>query len=150
MEVVRQDRQRIRVAARDDCNVLPYFAEVRAAAKVNTFTASHLHEPHGDVFPEHSAQLERWAFCPRYSFSIAANRSLRWRVTGYNPLAAGSGQNPAFVLMNTGSSGVFAFAPAIEYNLRSNLGVILGPRVIPASHNASATVTPVVAINFVH
>jgi hypothetical protein len=26
----------------------------------------------------------------------------------------------------------------------------VGTRVIPASHNTSATVTPVVAINFVH
>jgi hypothetical protein len=51
MEVVRQDRQRIRVVARDDCNVLPYFAEVHTAAKVNTVTPSYLHQPHGDVFP---------------------------------------------------------------------------------------------------
>jgi hypothetical protein len=52
--------------------------------------------------------------------------------------------------MNTGSSDVFGFAPAIEYNLRSNLGIILGTRVIPASHNTNATITPVMAINFVH
>jgi hypothetical protein len=72
------------------------------------------------------------------------------RVTGYNATAPGSVRNPDRVLMNTGSSEVFAFAPAVEYNWKSNLGVILGTRVIPASHNANATITPVAAINFVH
>ncbi len=51
--------------------------------------------------------------------------------------------------MNTGSNEVFAFAPAVEYNWKSNLGVILGTRVIPASNNTNATVTPMVSINFV-
>lgn len=72
------------------------------------------------------------------------------RVTGYNAAAQSSGKNPGSVLMNTGSSEEFVFAPAVEYNWKSNLGVILGTRVIPASHNTNATVTPVVAINFVH
>jgi hypothetical protein len=72
------------------------------------------------------------------------------RVAGYNATAQSGGKNPGGVLMNTGSSEVFAFAPAVEYNWKSNLGVILGTRVIPASHNTNATVTPVVAINFVH
>jgi hypothetical protein len=83
------------------------------------------------------------------ALDVAYRHTWNTHVTGYNPPVAGSGQDPAFVLMNTGSSDVFAFAPAIEYNLRSNLGVILGTRVIPASHNTNATVTPVVAINFV-
>jgi hypothetical protein len=45
---------------------------------------------------------------------------------------------------------VFGFAPAIEYSWKPNLGVLLGARVIPASHNIHATITPAVAINFVH
>jgi hypothetical protein len=67
------------------------------------------------------------------------------RVTGYN-----STQNPPDILMDSGSSEEFAFAPAIEYSWKSNLGVLLGTRVIPASHNTKATITPAVAINFVH
>jgi hypothetical protein len=72
------------------------------------------------------------------------------RVIGYNALVPGGGQNPSRVLENTGSSEEFAFAPAIEYNWKSYLGVIVGTRVIPASHNTNATITPVLAINFVH
>jgi hypothetical protein len=69
------------------------------------------------------------------------------RVTGYN--VTGGGQNPN-VLLNSGSAEVFAFAPAVEYSWKPNLGVLLGTRVIPASHNTNATVTPAVALNFVH
>jgi hypothetical protein len=67
------------------------------------------------------------------------------RVTGYNSL-----QNPSSVLLNSGSSEAFAFAPAIEYSWKPTIGVLLGTRVIPASHNTHATVTPAVAINYVH
>jgi len=71
------------------------------------------------------------------------------RTAGYDILGANGVQNPP-VLLNSGTSEVFAFAPAIEYNWKSNLGVLLGTRVIPASHNTHATITPAVAVNFVH
>jgi hypothetical protein len=71
------------------------------------------------------------------------------RVIGYN-LNPNSVQNPSSVLLDSGSSEVFAFAPAIEYSWKPNLGVLLGTRVIPASHNTKSTITPAVAINFVH
>ena len=67
------------------------------------------------------------------------------RVTGYSSL-----QNPSSVLLTSGSSEVFAFAPAVEYSWKPSIGVLLGTRVIPASHNTHATVTPAVAINYVH
>jgi Putative MetA-pathway of phenol degradation len=70
------------------------------------------------------------------------------RVSGFNADSP-SGQNPS-VLLNSGSSEVFAFAPAIEYSWKSSVGVLLGTRVIPPSHNTNATVTPAVAINYVH
>lgn len=70
------------------------------------------------------------------------------RVSGYDADSA-SGQNSG-VLLNSGSSEVFAFAPAVEYSWKPTLGVLLGTRVIPPSHNTNATVTPAVAINFVH
>jgi hypothetical protein len=71
-------------------------------------------------------------------------------VTGYSLLNPGSVQNAPSIRLNTGSSDAFGFAPAIEYNWKPNLGVLLGTRVIPASHNTHATITPAVAINFVH
>ncbi len=72
------------------------------------------------------------------------------RVTGYNILDPNSVQNPSSIRLDSGSSEAFGFAPAIEYSWRPNLGVLLGTRVIPAAHNTHATITPAVAINFVH
>jgi hypothetical protein len=95
-----------------------------------------------------------WEYSLSRNWVLALDAAYRhnWntRVTGYNSPVLGSGQNQAVVSMNTGSSESFVFAPAFEYNFRSNLGVILGTRLIPASHNTNPTITPVVAINFVH
>ncbi|MGA2889174.1 MAG: hypothetical protein ABSE51_14065 [Terracidiphilus sp.] len=95
-----------------------------------------------------------WEYSLTRNWVLALDATYRhnWntRVSGYDASTPGSEQSPTIVLMNTGSSDVFGFAPAIEYNLRSNLGIILGTRVIPASHNTNATITPVMAINFVH
>jgi hypothetical protein len=86
----------------------------------------------------------RWVL----ALDVTYRHNWNTRVTRYN-IDSGSGQNPS-VLLNSGSAEVFAFAPAIEYSWKPNLGVLLGTRVIPASHNTNATVTPAVAINFVH
>lgn len=48
------------------------------------------------------------------------------------------------------SSAYFGFAPAIEYNWRNNLGVLIGVRVFTGGHNSSTTVTPAIALNYVH
>ncbi|WP_267224396.1 transporter [Dyella silvae] len=50
----------------------------------------------------------------------------------------------------TGSSASFAFAPAIEYNWRANLGLLVGVRVFTGGHNSPTTVTPAIALNYVH
>lgn len=54
------------------------------------------------------------------------------------------------VQLNSGSSDAFGLAPAIEYNWRPNLGVLLGVRLIPVGRNTASTITPAVALNFVH
>ena len=59
-------------------------------------------------------------------------------------------QNAKSVRQNSGSSWTYGFAPAVEYNVSPNLGVIFGTRVIAPGHNSSLTVAPVLAINFVH
>jgi hypothetical protein len=51
---------------------------------------------------------------------------------------------------NSGDSTAFQLAPAMEYNWTSNVGVIVGLRLIPAGRNTSASVTPAIAINIVH
>jgi Putative MetA-pathway of phenol degradation len=53
------------------------------------------------------------------------------------------------IQLHSGSSDAFGFAPALEYNWTSNLGVLAGLRVFPDSHNTKASVTPAIAINYV-
>lgn len=54
------------------------------------------------------------------------------------------------VRLNSGSSDALGLAPAIEYNWKPNVGVLLGVRVIPVGRNTASTVTPAVALNYVH
>jgi hypothetical protein len=46
-------------------------------------------------------------------------------------------------------SQALILAPAVEYNMTSAVGVIVGARIIPAGRNTTASVTPVIAINYV-
>jgi len=46
-------------------------------------------------------------------------------------------------------SQALILAPAIEYNISPVLGVIAGARIIPAGRNTTASVTPVIAVNYV-
>jgi len=68
---------------------------------------------------------------------------------GYNVLDPTSVQNPPSILLNSGSSDAFAYAPAIEYSWKPSIGVLLGTRVIPDSHNTHSSITPAIAINYV-
>src|SRR5262249_22797664 len=68
------------------------------------------------------------------------------RVAGYEV----STSTASTVRLDSGSSHAFGLAPAIEYNWKRNLGVLVGTRVILAGRNTAATITPAVAINFVH
>jgi hypothetical protein len=70
------------------------------------------------------------------------------RVAGTYP--AGIDGNLTPVLSDSGVSRSLYVAPAVEYNLSSTLGVIVGARVFAAGRNETALVTPVVAINYVH
>ncbi|MGH9480893.1 MAG: hypothetical protein ACRD1L_02275 [Terriglobales bacterium] len=74
-----------------------------------------------------------------------------YRHTGATWVAGVNTLDPAAsgIQLEPGSSDAFALAPAVEYNWRANLGVLLGVRVIPASHNTAASLTPAVAINWV-
>ena len=49
-----------------------------------------------------------------------------------------------------GDAHSVAFAPAIEYNWSSDVGLIAGIRLFPAGRNTSASIMPVFAINYVH
>lgn len=72
------------------------------------------------------------------------------RVIGFDVPSRNRVQNPSGIQTDSGSSEAFGFAPAIEYSWKSNLGVLLGTRAILAGHRTTASITPAVAINFVH
>ena len=56
---------------------------------------------------------------------------------------------PSYLVQDSGSDDVLYLAPAIEYNWSARMGVIAGARVAALGRNATATVTPVAAINMV-
>lgn len=59
------------------------------------------------------------------------------------------GQDAGPVALDSGASEQVIFAPAAEYNIGANLGVIAGARLIVLGHNFTRSITPVIAINFV-
>jgi hypothetical protein len=54
------------------------------------------------------------------------------------------------VRLNSGDTEAFGLGPAIEYNWKPTLGVLFGARGIPAGRNTALTITPAIAVNFVH
>lgn len=46
-------------------------------------------------------------------------------------------------------SKALILAPAVEYNFNSQVGVIVGARIVPAGRNTTASVTPAIAVNYV-
>jgi hypothetical protein len=67
------------------------------------------------------------------------------KITGYD-----ASQSPPNIQQNTGSSDAIGFAPALEYNWKPTIGVLVGTRIIALGHNTPTTITPAVAINYVH
>jgi hypothetical protein len=50
---------------------------------------------------------------------------------------------------SSGASRSVGFAPAVEYNFNSRIGIIAGARFIPIGRNTGISVTPVAALNMV-
>jgi hypothetical protein len=67
------------------------------------------------------------------------------RIIGQDPA-----QSPSNIKLNSGSSDAIGFAPALEYNWKPTIGVLVGTRIIALGHNTPTTITPAVAINYVH
>lgn len=94
-----------------------------------------------DLSGEYSL-TRRWVLALDATYRYQGNTA----VSGYNSL------DPAqpSVHLNSGSSAPIGFAPAIEYSWKPNLGVLIGTRIIAAGRNTPTTITPALAINFVH
>lgn len=74
-----------------------------------------------------------------------------YRHQGNTPVNGYNLTNPANpIRLNSSPSDAFGLAPAIEYNLNSKLGVLVGTRIFPWGRNAPFTITPAVAVNYVH
>jgi hypothetical protein len=106
----------------------------------------------GQAVPGRSVYIDAaWEYSLTRSWVPALDITYRHngntRVTGYNMPESGGVQNLPGIRLNSGTSDAFAFAPGIEYNWTSKLGVLLATRIIPAGHNTIASITPAVAIN---
>jgi hypothetical protein len=95
-----------------------------------------------------------WEYSLTRSWVLAVDVTYRHngntRVIGNNILDPNSARNPPVVRRESGSSEAFGFAPAVEYSWKPNLSLLVGTRVITVGGNAAHTITPAVAINFVH
>jgi hypothetical protein len=59
------------------------------------------------------------------------------------------GPPPGAYESRSGSSHSVAFAPAIEYNFSSAVGLLLGVRIIEIGRNTQGSITPALAVNMV-
>jgi hypothetical protein len=89
---------------------------------------------------------QRWVLALDVIYGYSANT----RIAGYTTKGVNMKKNRQSTVINSGVRESFGFAPAIEYNFSSRVGILLGVRLIPFGQNTTPTVTPVVAINFVH
>lgn len=103
----------------------------------------------GTAHPGSSFSLDNsWEYSVTRSWVLAADITYR---NSANTRVIGSYVNhPAPLTLNSGWSDAWAVAPAVEYSWKPYLGVLLGVRLIPAGHNTSESITPAIAINFVH
>jgi len=73
-----------------------------------------------------------------------------WVEQDENTRVTGSMPGVPQMVNDLGRARVFYVAPALEYNFSSTFGIILGARIFAAGENQTATVTPVIAFNYVH
>ncbi|SFS14634.1 Putative MetA-pathway of phenol degradation [Dyella sp. OK004] len=86
---------------------------------------------------------QRWVL----AFDLSYRRSDETRVRGYRTDAVSGFQEN--IRSASHPSETFGFAPAIEYNWSSQLGVLIGVRVFTGRHSPT-TVTPAIALNYAH
>jgi hypothetical protein len=100
------------------------------------------HADPGDTFSIYSAWeysvTRNWVLALDAFYQHDSSTSIRGEAQGA-PLSGDSG-----------SAWRFGLAPAIEYNLTSRVGVIVGARWFAAGRNTGASITPVAAINMVY
>ncbi|HET6804178.1 MAG TPA: transporter [Frateuria sp.] len=124
-----------------------HHADIDGASSYGTGPDFHGRATPGDAFYVAGAfeysLTRRWVL----ALDLTYSRSDATRVIGVDdPL----GLPATPVRASSGRSEAFGFAPAVEYNVNANVGVLLGVRVIAGGHNVTRSVTPAIAINIVH
>lgn len=89
-----------------------------------------------------------WEYSVNRSWVVATD--ITYRSTGNTRVSGSYVQGPPSVTLNSGRSDEWGLAPAVEYSWKPYLGVLLGVRLFPAARNTYDTITPAIAINFVH
>lgn len=105
-----------------------------------TGTAAPGRTSYADAAWEYSA-TRRWVLALDIEYHFEGST----RIRGYNRSGL-----PRAEQATLGSTGELIFAPAIEYSWKPSLGVLVGTRIIEIGHNITPSITPAVAINFVH
>jgi hypothetical protein len=90
-----------------------------------------------------------WVLALDVLYQGNASTAVRGSVPGGVPVVPGTPPGFASFQSASGSSWSLAFAPAVEYNFSSRVGALLGVRIIEIGRNATASVTPAVALNMV-
>jgi len=93
-----------------------------------------------------------WEYSRTRNWVLALDLAYRYsESTRVNGMVFDGGQDsaPTPLRFESGSSGAWFLAPAVEYNFSSTFGVIVGARLI-RGRNATNSVTPVIAFNYVH
>jgi len=93
-----------------------------------------------------------------FEYSVSRNWVLALDlIYGHNSSTRVSGQEyasgdpfPPVAPLGSRSNRYIGFAPAVEYNWSPNIGLLLGVRVIPSGNRTNSSVTPAIALNYVH
>jgi hypothetical protein len=104
----------------------------------------------GHAKPGPSAYVDAaWEYSLTRNWVLALDATYRHtantRITGTDPT-----QSPPNIQLNSGDSDAIGFAPALEYNWKPTIGVLVGTRIIALGHNTPTTITPAIALNYVH
>ncbi len=88
---------------------------------------------------------KRWVLAMDVLYSHNGNTHVIGIDDPFDPAAL-----PLPVRVDSGPSDTVGYAPAVEYSWTPNIGVLLGVRVLAGGHNTHRSVTPAIAINYVH
>ena len=129
-------------------NVVPSFSRSVSIQDLSVYGTSAGFRGHAKPGPAVFVDAA-WEYSITKHWVLALDATYRYQ--GNTPVGGYNISDPTQpIRSNSVDTEAFGLAPAIEYNLKRNLGVLLGARVVPAGRNTAFTITPAIAVNFVH